>query len=195
MDGKQTSYCIVVDKKSQNKFICYTRRKNGMFDISLTDAVNVWSSDFTSDTLEQFINKFSLKSTDDFFPKIRSGCSRGDVSVVVHDSTADLCMGSGLADLRVTLNSLEGTQAKDELKELLFKMADNLIQTDSECVSPSISPVKNIQRKHTGFEPRQQNGASSGILKKRVPGASLINPGAKKKMKATGVAFDDADED
>ncbi|XP_074525878.1 protein PAXX [Halichoeres trimaculatus] len=195
MDEKQTSCCTVVDKKTQTKFICYTRRKNGLVDICLTDAADVWSSEFTTDTLDQFRHKFSLRSTDDFLQIFRSASSRGAMSVVVHGMSADLCLGPGPADFSLTLNRLEGPQAKEELKELLFKMADSLRQTDSECVSSSISPVKNSQRRNTDFEPRQQNGSSPVALKKRLPGASLINPGAKKKLKATGVAFDDADED
>ncbi|XP_034548893.1 protein PAXX isoform X2 [Notolabrus celidotus] len=193
MDVIQTSYFTVVDKKSQTRFICCARRKNGVLNVCLTDAADVWSSEFTTDTLDQLRHKFALKSTDDILLNLRVACSRGKVSVVIHDSSADLCVGSGPGDLSVTLNSLEGPQAREELKELLFRMADSLTQTDS--VSPSISPVKAPQRRPTDFEPRQQNGAPSVTLKKRLPGASLINPGAKKKLRATGVAFDDVDED
>uniref|UniRef100_UPI0037E8CCED protein PAXX n=1 Tax=Semicossyphus pulcher TaxID=241346 RepID=UPI0037E8CCED len=194
MDVNQTSYCTLVDKKSQSKFICYTRRKNGVCDICLTDAAEVWSSEFTEDTLGQFRQKYSLKSTDDYILKLRSACGSGDVSVVVHDSRADLHVGSSSADLCLTLNRLKDSQARAELKELLFRMADSLTQPDSKCASPSVSPVKTHQRRHAEFEPRQQNGAPSVTLKKRLPGASLINPGTKKKLRATGVAFDDAGE-
>ncbi|KAM7018598.1 protein PAXX isoform 2-T2 [Tautogolabrus adspersus] len=193
MEGNQTCCCTVLDKKSQSKFICFTKRKNGVCHVGLTDAADVWSSELTADTLEQFRQRFALTSTDDFILKLRLACGSGDVSVVVHDSSADLHVGSSSADLRMTLNRLEGPQAREELKELLFKLADSLMQSDSG--SPSVSPVKNPQRRHTEFEPRQQNGAPSVTLKKRLPGASLINPGTKKKVRATGVAFDDADED
>ncbi|XP_041643791.1 protein PAXX [Cheilinus undulatus] len=193
MDVNQTFYCSVFDKKSQTKFICYTKRRNGTCRICLTDAADVWTSELTSDTLDHFRQRFALKSADDFIQKLSSACSRGDVSVVVGDLTADVHVGSGPADLRVTLNRLEAPQAQEELKELLFKMADSLTQSDG--VSPSVSPVKNPLRRPTEFEPRQQNVAPSVMLKKRLPGTSLINPGTKKKLRATGVAFDDADED
>ncbi|XP_060893438.1 protein PAXX isoform X1 [Labrus mixtus] len=195
MEGSQTFCCTVLDKKSQSKFICYTKRKTGVCHIGLTDAADVWSSELTADTLEQFRKRFALTSTDDFILKLRSACGSGDVSVVVHDSSADLHVGSSSTGLRMTLNRLEGPQAREELKELLFKLADSLVQSDSKCGSPSVSPVKNPQRRHTEFEPRQQNGAPSVTLKKRLPGASLVNPGTKKKLRATGVAFDEADED
>ncbi|XP_051278355.1 protein PAXX isoform X1 [Dicentrarchus labrax] len=196
MDVNQTSYCTVLDKKSQSKFICYTRRKNGTFSVCLTDAAAVWSTEYTEDALNQLRQMFALKSTEDYILKLRSACGSGDLSVVVHDTSAELHVGSGPGDLSVSLSRLEGLRATAELKELLFRMADSLAQPDSKCGSPSISPVKNHQRWPSEFEPRQQqNCAPSGMAKKRLAGTSLINPGSKKKLLATGVAFDDADED
>nr|XP_046241643.1 protein PAXX isoform X2 [Scatophagus argus] len=194
MDINQTSYCTVLDKKSQSKYICYTNRINGIFRICLTDAAGVWSTEYTEDTLNQFRQTFALKSTEDYILKLRSACGSGDVSVVEHESGVELHVGSSAGDPRVTLSRLEGQQATAQLKELLFRMADSLTQTDSG--STSVSPVKNHQRRPTEFEPRQQqNCAPSVTVKKRPLGTSLINPGTKKKQRATGVAFDDADDD
>ncbi|KAM9360149.1 protein PAXX [Symphorus nematophorus] len=193
MDVNRLSYCTVLDKKSQSKFICYTRRKNGIFSIRLTDAADVWSTEYTEDTLSQFRQMFALKSTEDYILNLRSACGSGDVSVVVRDASVELHLGS--SDQSLNLSRLEGPQAAAELKELLFKMADSLAQPDS--VSPSVSPLKIHQKWTTELESRQlqQNGAPSVTLKKRLAGTSLINPGTKKKLQATGVAFDDADED
>ncbi|XP_071337966.1 protein PAXX isoform X2 [Trachinotus anak] len=194
MDARQPSYFTVVEKHSQRKFLCYTRRKSGILCVRLTDAADVWSTNYTEDTLNQFKQRFSLKSTEDYVLKLRSACGSGDVSIVVHDSGAELQVGSGPGDLSVTLSRLESPQATEELRELLFGMADSLTQLDIR--SLPASPVKNHQWCPTEFEPRQQqNCASSMTVKRRLPGASLINPGTKKKLQATGVAFDDADED
>ncbi|XP_070820975.1 protein PAXX [Chaetodon trifascialis] len=196
MDVNQPSYCTVLDLKSQSKFICYTRRINGIFSICLTDAADVWSAEYTEDTLNQFRQRFALKSTDDYILKLRAACGSGDVSVVVHDASVELHVGSSPGDLSVTLSRLEGWKATAELKELLFRMADSLTQPDSKGGPSSVSPVKNHQRRPTEFEPRQQQSCAPSVtVKKRLSGASLINPGTKKKLRATGVAFDDADED
>ncbi|XP_071379891.1 protein PAXX [Centroberyx affinis] len=196
MDGNQTSYCTVLDKKSQTKFVCYTHRKSGIFSISLTDAADVWSTDFTEDTLSQFRQRFALKSTEDYVLKLRSACGTGNVSVVVQDTGAELHVGSSPGDLSVTLPRLEGPQAKEQLRELLFRMADGLTQSDSRVGSPCVSPVKNQQWRPTEFQPRRQQKAGPSVtVKKRLPGDSLINPGTKKKRQATGVAFDDPEDE
>lgn len=51
---------------------------------------------------------------------------------MVHATSAELCGGPGPADLRVNLSRLEAPQATEELKELLFSMADSLSLADSQ---------------------------------------------------------------
>ncbi|XP_019957901.2 protein PAXX isoform X1 [Paralichthys olivaceus] len=195
-DVRPSSYCTVLDGKSQAKHLCYTHRRNGLFHICLTDAADVWSTEYAEDTMNEFRQKFALKSTEDFIHKLRSACVSGNASVVIHDTRAELQVSSRSGDLSVSLSRLQGPQATEELKELLFRMADSLTQLDSKVRPPSLSPVKNHQRNHTGFEPRQQQNCGPSVaVKRRDPGASLINPGTKKKMQATGVAFDEADDD
>lgn len=63
---------------------------------------------------------------------LRASCNSGDVSVSVHEVGAELRLGSSPGDLSVTLSRLEGPQATDKLRELLFTMADSLTQLDSE---------------------------------------------------------------
>ncbi|XP_059184973.1 protein PAXX [Centropristis striata] len=195
MDAFKASYCTVLDKKSQSEFLCYTRRKHGVFNVCLTDAADVWSTEYTEDSLNQFRQKFALKSTEEYILKLRSACASRDVSVVVQDTSAQLHVSCSPVDLTVALCRLQSPQATQELKELLFRMADSLAQPGSTGGSPSVSPVKNHHRRPLDFEPQQpQTGGPSVATKKRLPGTSLINPGTKRKQQATGVAFDDEDQ-
>ncbi|KAM4577986.1 protein PAXX [Fundulus diaphanus] len=194
MERDDSWFCTVVDMKSQEKYVCCIRRKGGGVNIRVTDAAAVWSSDCPEVTLKQLGHRLALKSAEDYTLKLRASCLSGDIGVVVQNTSADLHVGSGPSELNVTLSRMEAPQATEELKELLFTMADRLAQLGSG--SPAVSPLKKLQRCPADFKPRQQqNGASSGAVKRRLPGASLINPGTKKKLQATGVAFDDEDED
>ncbi|XP_063752507.1 protein PAXX isoform X2 [Eleginops maclovinus] len=189
MEVFQTWFCVVLDKKNLSKFICYSHRKNGMLNICLTDATDVWSTEVTEDTFQQSIGesggqRFALESAEDYILNLRSACGRGGVSVVLHDSSAEVCVSLAAGDLSVALHRLEGPRATEEVKELLFRMAD------SKCGPPSVSPVKHEQMRPAEC---QQSAASAVTMKKRLPGASLINPGTKRKRQATGVAFDEDD--
>uniref|UniRef100_A0A3B4GZ77 PAXX non-homologous end joining factor n=1 Tax=Pundamilia nyererei TaxID=303518 RepID=A0A3B4GZ77_9CICH len=169
MDVSVNSYCTVLDKTSQSKFLCYTRRKDGMLSVCLTDAANVWSVEYTKDSL----NCGQVSEAEYISIFLRASCNSGDVSVSVHEVGAELRLGSSPGDLSVTLSRLEGPQATDKLRELLFTMADSLTQLDSGPSSgpPSASP----------FEPwQQQSSAPAMTMKRRLPGSSLINPGVKK---------------
>ncbi|XP_015242411.1 PREDICTED: protein PAXX [Cyprinodon variegatus] len=237
MEKEDSCFCTVEDRRSRSRYVCYTRRDGGGLRIRVTDAAAVWSSDCCEDILKLLGNGLQLSSSEDFLLKFRSCCLGGDVSVVVQNSTADLLLGSGPTGLKVTLSRMEAPGATEELKELLFIMADRLTQLGGPFVlfllslmvflwsSVSVSIVvlegtvlvtPGLRRQSlwmfcrcsdrfglpsaplsaADFQPRrQQGGAAFGTMKRRLPGASLINPGTKRKIQATGVAFDDEEED
>lgn len=184
-------FCSVLDQTLGLKFVCFSRRKQNNFNISVTDSVDVWTKEFTDSELETFTQKLSLKSADDFCSKLRSVLVRFSV----FESRAQFSLVSGSDSVVLDLNKMAAADAKQEVKELLFNMADSLSHSDHNSVSSTKSSNKNLHRRAADFEPRQQNSAPLVTVKKRLPGSSLINPGTKKKREATGVAFDDPDDD
>ncbi|KAJ7993626.1 hypothetical protein DPEC_G00256590 [Dallia pectoralis] len=200
MDGNltltQMFYCTVENKKDKSTLICYTHMKEGIFNVGLTNASDVWGTDFTEETLKQFRLKFAVKSTEECILKIRSACVSGGVSVSVLDTGAVLQFGASPGNLNVTLSRLGDPEATVELRELLFRMADRLTALDNNANPNSFSPVKNLHKRNTEFEPRRQQLSGQNLaVKKRLPGDSIINPGSRRKRQATGVAFDEEDNE
>ncbi|KAJ0068135.1 hypothetical protein NL108_016841 [Boleophthalmus pectinirostris] len=181
----------VSDQSSGFRFVfCCTRNKHGDFRISVTDAADVWAADFSDEDLQTFTQNVSLKSPQELCQKLSSGL----VCVEVLEDLARFRSVSGSSPAVLDLTKMAAAAAKQEVKQLLFKMADSLAHSaDGAVLTPS--PNKNHQRRAAEFEPRQQNSSSLTPTKKRLPGSSLINPGTKRKREATGVAFDDPDED
>ncbi|MGH0156459.1 UNVERIFIED_CONTAM: hypothetical protein FKN15_074896 [Acipenser sinensis] len=124
-------------------------------------------------------------------------------SLLVEGSTATLRLGrdDDPRGLTFHLIKLPDAEARLELQAVLFGMAGRvgvLEQRLEREGAATASPVKGQQRSTAAdFEPRMHTtggGRTSAAVKKRLPGASLINPGSKRKVKATGVAFEDGEE-
>merc|ERR1712131_138855 len=74
MDRNRSFYCSVLDQNGQSKFVCYTWKTSGIFNIGLTNATEVWSTDITEEKLGLTRQKGTLTSTEDYILKIRSAC-------------------------------------------------------------------------------------------------------------------------
>uniref|UniRef100_A0A3B3QTN3 PAXX non-homologous end joining factor n=1 Tax=Paramormyrops kingsleyae TaxID=1676925 RepID=A0A3B3QTN3_9TELE len=160
----QSTFCTVVNKCDDAKYLCYFHEKAGAFNIGMTNASDVWSTDFTEDTLTQ--HRFALKSPESYVPKIRDACQTGMASVSLEGDSALLHLGDGLS---VSLSRLGSPQSHGELRELLFRMAESLSCTGS----PGEAPPPQ-------FEPRRHQTGPILAVRKRIPGDSLINPGSKR---------------
>ncbi|KAF7687511.1 protein PAXX [Silurus meridionalis] len=187
--------CTLTDKKDQTKYVCFTQKKCAGIIIGLSNGEAVWKADLSEETLLQLKKKLSLKSTEDYALKVKRACRSGSAFVSLQEDNAMLHLGSEAAEFSVSFSKLTDHEGRTELKDLLFEMADSLMQQDDTGDISSSSPVKTPQKRNLGFEPRRQPTGPTIAVKKRFPGDSLINPGTKKKRSATGVAFDDADDE
>ncbi|KAG7480490.1 hypothetical protein MATL_G00056640 [Megalops atlanticus] len=192
----KSMYCTLVNKSDNVKYMCYTHRKAGVFNIGLTNASEVWSTDFTEETFAEHRKKFALTSAEDYISKIRSACRSGSVSVSAQEEgvSVSLQLGGVSGAVTVTLSRLSDPEASEALRDLLFGMADTLTHLNTAGGSPSSSPMRSQFRRNPDFEPRRQQNGPTVALKKRLPGDSLINPGSRRKRPATGVAFDDSED-
>ncbi|XP_052411965.1 protein PAXX [Carassius gibelio] len=187
--------CTLLDKNDQSKYVFFTQKRSaGDINIGFTNGEDVWKTHLSEEILSQLFKKFSLKSTEDYTFKLKCACKAGRAFVKLQEDSAVLHLGSEPTDLSLSLSKLKDSEGRTEVKELLFNMADSLQQLESQGSSSSFSPVKSPQKWSAEFEPRKHKGPVVAV-KKRLPGDSLINPGTKRKKAATGVAFDDEDDD
>ncbi|KAG1958434.1 protein PAXX [Pimephales promelas] len=188
--------CTLLDKNDQSKYVFFTQKRSaGDTNIGFTNGEDVWKTHLSEEIVSQLFKKFALKSTEDYTVKLKCACKTGRAFVKLQEDSAVLHLGSEPTDLSLSLSKLTDSEGRTEVKELLFKMADNLQQLESQGASSSFSPVKNPQKKSSEFEPRKQHTGPTVAVRKRLPGDSLINPGTKRKKPATGVAFDDGDDE
>ncbi|XP_030647690.1 protein PAXX [Chanos chanos] len=190
----ESVFCTFVDKNDHSKYLCFTQKKAGCMCVGLTNAEDVWKADLSEEAVAQLRKKFSLKSSEDFAKKLKSACDSGSAFVSLDKDSAVLQFGREPGEIHTALAKLGDSEAKAELKDVLFRIADRLRQQESQGVPPSFSPVKSPQKRNAEFEPRMQRQNTAAVVRKRLPGDSLINPGTRRKRPATGVAFDDEND-
>ncbi|XP_055055042.1 protein PAXX [Misgurnus anguillicaudatus] len=188
--------CTLLDKNDQRKYVFFTQNKPGRdINIGFTNGEDVWKTHFSEEILSQFMKKFSLKSTEDYTLKLKCACKAGSAFVSLQEGSAVLHLGPEPTDFSLTLSKLTDSEGKTEVKDLLFKMADSLTQLENAGTAASFSPFKSLQKRNTEFELRNRPSGPTVAIRKRLVGDSLINPGTRRKKSATGVAFDDADDE
>ncbi|KAK1155803.1 protein PAXX-like [Acipenser oxyrinchus oxyrinchus] len=197
-------YGMVVNSgDGDRQYLCCTSGRGGVFNICITNASDVWSTEFTSEKLSEHRRQHGVTSTEEYKTKLRKALQGVSASLLVEGSTATLQLGKDDDPRGLTFHliKLPDAETRLELQAVLFGMAGRvgvLEQRLEREGAATASPVKSQQRSTAAdFEPRMHTtggGRTSAAVKKRLPGASLINPGSKRKVKATGVAFEDSEE-
>ncbi|XP_076854372.1 protein PAXX [Brachyhypopomus gauderio] len=183
--------CILIDRNDKSKYVCFTRKKPEEINVGLSNGEDVWKADLSEDLLPQTKRESLLKSTEDYVLKLKGACQSGSAFVSLQEHSVVVHLGPDPADLNMPFTKLPDLEGRTEIKDLLFKMADSLLQWDR---TGSSSPMKNPPKRSTAFEPRKQHQGPTIAVRKRLPGDSLINPGTRRKRAATGVDFDDGDD-
>ncbi|KAL4660794.1 protein PAXX [Arapaima gigas] len=183
----RSAYCTVVNKADNTKYLCFLHTKAGVLNVGLTNASNVWITDFTKESLSQHMKEYGLKSIEGYVSKIRSSSGNGCATVCLEENRLVLQLESMPGAMTMALLRLSEPEGREVLRDLLFRMADCLTHLDNT------GNVKSFVSSE--FEPRRQQTGPVVAVRKRVPGDSLINPGTRRlKRVPTGVAFDDSDD-
>ncbi|XP_041094516.1 protein PAXX isoform X2 [Polyodon spathula] len=177
-------YCSV----DQGRYLCCTSGRGGVFNICITNVSDVWSTEFTSEKLSEHRRLHGVTSTEEYKTRLRKALQGESASLLVEGSTATLRLGKDDDPRGLTfhLRKLPDAETRSELQAVLFGMAGRVVVLEQQLErggAASASPVKSRERSAADFEPRMHEtggGRTAAAVKKRLPGASLINPGSKR---------------
>ncbi|XP_067868825.1 protein PAXX isoform X2 [Heterodontus francisci] len=168
---------------------------------SVTNVVDVWSTAFSPQKLEEHKSAHGVKTCEEYHTRTRDAFQKAAVSLTVLDNIIILKLSQDDLGLTFDLYKLPISEAKAEIQSVMFHLVDqvhhlqNQLKVSEE--SNALNLKKTMQRTQRMFladydSKRKGNGPeSSPVAKKRLAGESLINPGSKRTKTPTGVSFED----
>ncbi|XP_053329531.1 protein PAXX [Spea bombifrons] len=175
--------------------------RSGGLEITVTNGIEVWRSELSKETLEEWETSGSFGSPEDSAGALRRIFERVTPVLDVNGSLATLSLSLHSGNVTLELFKLSISETRMHLQTLLFDLADRVQDLEkcqrggSESAAPSpvkaaslnnLMPIPDIEARRRG------HGTSITNIKKRLPGESLVNPGCKRKKPATGVDFEES---
>ncbi|XP_043354551.1 protein PAXX isoform X2 [Dermochelys coriacea] len=175
------------------QFLCYcSAQDSGGFNIYVTNASEMWSTNFTLEKLEGHAQS-GMCPSEDYSTKFREAFEHRAAALTVHDSKATLQLKEGTWSLTFDLFKLPCSEARKQLQALMFGLVGHVSSLEKRLeaaedattvAAASCSPEKNLLQSQRllipDLSPRKNRGGGSAMTaKRRVPGESLINPGFK----------------
>ncbi|XP_036607636.1 protein PAXX isoform X1 [Trichosurus vulpecula] len=211
------SLCILPDGSGQGPplYVCYCEGPEGLgldpepgetcaFNIYVTDALELWNASFTPETLEKHKAQHGLDEAEDYSSWFRVACDQHAVSLTLKDdSSAHLTISREAETLTFNLSKVPSPEAAPRLQALMLGLAEQVCRLErqlaalkDEIPSPRKKPQPGGQQMflpdflHT-LNLDSRRGAPGSVIRKWMPGESIINPGFKSKKPASGVNFED----
>ncbi|XP_057611133.1 protein PAXX isoform X1 [Chionomys nivalis] len=201
--------CVLPPGSGPPRFVCYCESEDsgdgdgGGFNLYVTDAVELWSTCFSPDSLATLKTRFGLSGTEDIPSRFRAACQQQTVTVSLQQDRASMTLSGDTSALAFDLSKVPSPEAAPKLQALTLSLAERVYNLEKRlavgcpCFLPAAeetSPKKNTHPAGPQFflpEPDHQRGSSGLGVRRRCPGESLINPGFKSKKPAGGVDFDE----
>ncbi|XP_055516317.1 protein PAXX isoform X2 [Leucoraja erinacea] len=188
--------------QNNQRYFCYTRVSPGAFDLCVTNIVDVWSTAFSQQKLEEHKSMHGMKNAEEYHTRTKEAFHKDAVSLTVLDNTMILKLSQDALGLAFDLYKLPVAEAKVELRSVVFHLVDHVHQLEKQVTAmeeaDASSPGKRMPFAHRLFQTvdfdskmKSNDPGSSPVARKRLAGESLINPGRKRTKAPTGVSFED----
>ncbi|GCB72724.1 protein PAXX isoform X3 [Scyliorhinus torazame] len=187
--------------ESHQRYLCYTHPGTQSFNLCVTNVVDVWSTGFSAQKLEEHKSAHGVKTAEEYHSRTRVAFQKAAVSLTVLDNITLLKYSQDDLGLTFDLYKLSIPEAKTEIQSVMFHLVDQIHHLENQLKaseeSNALNLEKTMQRTQRMFladygSKRKGNGPESSLVaKKRPAGESLINPGSKRTMAPTGVSFED----
>uniref|UniRef100_A0A8C8Z2H5 PAXX non-homologous end joining factor n=1 Tax=Prolemur simus TaxID=1328070 RepID=A0A8C8Z2H5_PROSS len=198
-----TPLCTLPPGPGPPRFVCYCEGEGsgdgdlGAFNLYVTDAVALWSTCFTPDSLAALKSRFGLSAAEDITPRFRAACEQQAVTLTLLEDTASVTLSGGPLPLAFDLSKVPGPEAAPRLQALTLGLAKRVCSLEQQLTaSEETAPSPRKSPRAAGPQlflpdPDPQRGGPGPGVRRRCPGESLINPGFKSKKPAGGVNFDE----
>ncbi|KAM5146317.1 protein PAXX isoform 2-T2 [Mantella aurantiaca] len=191
MEVRQWSPLCTLIYASQ-RYLCHCKaaQAGSNLQIHVTNGNEVWRSDATEETLEEWDAVRSLTSQE-LVDKLRETFQNNTPVLDMQGSLASLSIPVDSGKVTLDLLKLPVSEARAHVQQVLFDLVDRVWNLEKQLkaaeasVAPSRSPVKPSQKNHLLLIPdvdARKKGFAGSVtqVKKRVRGESLINPGCKR---------------
>ncbi|XP_007475463.1 protein PAXX isoform X1 [Monodelphis domestica] len=198
------SLCMVPASSGQGlpRYVCYWEgptepAETRAYNLYVTDALELWNTSFTPESLEKHKAQHGLDGAEDYSVWFRVASDRHTVSLTLKDdSSAYLTISRGAETLTFELSKVPSLEAAPQLQALMLGLAEQACRLEKQLAAlkdESPSPRKKSQPGGQQLflpDPDSRRSAPGPVMRKWMPGESLINPGFKSKKPASGVDFD-----
>ncbi|XP_066222742.1 protein PAXX isoform X4 [Saccopteryx leptura] len=124
--------CTLPPGPGPPRYVCYCEEEGigaegqGGFSLHVTDAVELWSTCLTPDSLAALRARFGLSATEDITPWFRAAFKQQAVAFTPQGDGASLTLSGGLSAPDFELSKVSGPEAASRLQALTLSLAERV---------------------------------------------------------------------